>query len=408
MTQAAALLAVLLLAACYQTNGNYSPDAMACTADQQCSEAAPICHDETCVQCTAERKELCIDTQPICGANNACRACSAHAECADSKVCLTSGACADATKVAYVAAPSAGGSDNSICTLATPCTKVSEALKLPHSTVMFLGGVTTENVVVDNRNLTFLAAPGAQLKGASSGPVIEMKNRSTLQISDLQITDGLGNMVGHGIFMNGSNDSTLDLRRVTLQGNNGTGIVASAGRVTIERSMISGNNGGGLSLTSTAFTIVNNFIVKNGSPSSTVGGVLFSQVSTPGNKFEFNTVTQNAGGANINTGVECSAVLSAPTLSNSIIYGNMVSGAGAQVGSSCAWTYSAIGPVTDAVIGNGNIKTDPAFESLTNFHLKSTSPARDAADPTATLLVDFDGDVRPQGAQRDMGADEIK
>jgi hypothetical protein len=35
------------------------------------------------------------------------------------------------------------------------------------------------------------------------------------------------------------------------------------------------------------------------------------------------------------------------------------------------------------------------------------SPAKDAADPSASLVSDIDGDSRPQGPRRDMGADEV-
>lgn len=43
----------------------------------------------------------------------------------------------------------------------------------------------------------------------------------------------------------------------------------------------------------------------------------------------------------------------------------------------------------------------------TSHHLKTASPVKDLADPSATLPVDIDGDTRPQGPRRDMGADEI-
>jgi hypothetical protein len=43
-----------------------------------------------------------------------------------------------------------------------------------------------------------------------------------------------------------------------------------------------------------------------------------------------------------------------------------------------------------------------------DFHLMGTLPAKDAANPAATLVDDTDGDVRPQGLRRDIGADEIK
>jgi hypothetical protein len=42
-----------------------------------------------------------------------------------------------------------------------------------------------------------------------------------------------------------------------------------------------------------------------------------------------------------------------------------------------------------------------------NYHLNAASPMKDQANPAATLANDFDGDSRPQGTARDIGADEI-
>ena len=95
-------------------------------------------------------------------------------------------------------------------------------------------------------------------------------------------------------------------------------------------------------------------------------------------------------------------------------------GAGTQVeGTNCTWSYSDIGSGIVSIpagssgsggSGSGNISSAPLFVDPVhnNFHLQVSSPARDAADPAATLAVDIDGDFRPQGAGRDMGADEIK
>jgi hypothetical protein len=94
------------------------------------------------------------------------------------------------------------------------------------------------------------------------------------------------------------------------------------------------------------------------------------------------------------------------TFSNNIVYGNQVDGADQVGGMECIWTYSNIGP--GGFAGPGNIDIDPQFVSAVqnDFHLGLQSPVIDRADPTATLATDFDGDARPHGAGRDIGADE--
>jgi hypothetical protein len=87
-----------------------------------------------------------------------------------------------------------------------------------------------------------------------------------------------------------------------------------------------------------------------------------------------------------------------------------MNGGGKQIGDSpmCTAIYSDVGPVTFP--GTGNINVNPIFVNPAqgDFHLMGTSPAKDAANPATTLADDADGDARPQGQRRDMGADEIK
>jgi hypothetical protein len=110
--------------------------------------------------------------------------------------------------------------------------------------------------------------------------------------------------------------------------------------------------------------------------------------------------------------VTCAVIGTAVTFSDNIVFGNQVSGAGTQVGGAmCSWTYSDIsdsGGSAGSVAGTGNIDLDPLFVSAAtgNYHISVGSPCIDAADPAATLDVDFDGDMRPIGSGRDIGADE--
>jgi hypothetical protein len=186
---------------------------------------------------------------------------------------------------------------------------------------------------------------------------------------------------------------------VVLIGNNtaGSGIGIAANGVTpivrVERGAIGGNAGVGLQLGTATYTINNTFIVNNGGGGVTIG--------TPGagSRFEFNTVVSN-GGATLPTGMRCA---STAQIASSIFSAN---GVAPQISDMCVATYSLF----DDAAGQNNTGDklgSPAFVSALDPHIQGTSPARNAADPAAVLNIDIDGEHRPQGANRDMGADEI-
>ncbi|MEJ7599244.1 MAG: choice-of-anchor Q domain-containing protein [Kofleriaceae bacterium] len=411
------------LAGCYHRSDTYcalhpedercpgDDGGLRCTNNQTCEvTATPVCDvgSMTCVECLPNQADACSGTTPACGDDHECRGCVAHAECASSGVCLPDGSCADEGAVAYV---DPGGTDNSNCTKATPCTKVDKALATTRPYLKLHGSIDEAVTVDGGRVVTMLGDPAAQLtRSSGTGAILTIRDDGTsVSIFDLTIRDAPNSPSGFGIVVpTASGSPSVALNRVLLTNNPAGGITSSGGTLKVTQSTISDNPGGGLSITTTQFDLTNNLIAGNGGPSTAFGGVLINQTSSGMRTFDFNTVTNNAAAAGSSTGVVCSLVTQAVTFSNNIIYENQTGGGRTQVGgNNCAWTYSDIGP--DTVTGMGNMNLDPMFVNPAdnNFHLQPGSPAKDAADPSATLATDIDEDARPVGSARDMGSDEI-
>jgi hypothetical protein len=444
----ALLVASFALAACKRAEPNYCPTATnrncleldasnACASNQDCSGATAVCDvagSQMCVQCTPSDNP-CTAAAPVCMANQ-CQKCTQHAQCATtSNVCSPEGVCEISEQVAYI---QAGGTGKPNCTKDAPCGTLAEGLNTGRPIVKLATGTVADNktTTIDGIAVTILADPGAKLDRTNDGVILEIKNSGAdAKVYDLAITGGTGMATDPAISISSGGAPKLSLTRVTVGGNQGLGISATAGALTISQSTISGNTGGGISATAGALTIsqstisgntgggisisgsqfdiTNSFIVRNGSATATFGGLSISAIGVGAggaHRLDFDTITANVGPATVNTGVTCSNVLTPLVFSNDIIYDNIVSGGGLQIGGSvnCATAYSDVGPAS--VAGTGNISADPLFVNVSqaDFHLQATSPARDVADPASTSAVDFDGDARPQGIRRDMGADETR
>jgi hypothetical protein len=271
----------------------------------------------------------------------------------------------------------------------------------------------TQTTTIDSKAVTVFADPGAKLDRTGDGVILEVKGGGAdVKIFDLEITGatGIGNPA---ISIPSGGAAKLSLTRVTVDANQGLGIQTTTGTLVMSRSIVKGNTAGGLSISGTEFDITNCLIVGNGGATSTIGGIDISMIATAGtHRLDFNTIASNQGpvAATINTGVNCNAIGTPLTFDSNIIYGNAVNGGGQQLGGSalCAAIYSDVGP--DPTTGSTNINMSPMFVNAAqgDYHLLSTSPAKDAANPAATTNVDIDGDARPQGARRDIGADEVR
>jgi len=152
------------------------------------------------------------------------------------------------------------------------------------------------------------------------------------------------------------------------------------------------------------------------------GGIRTQGLTGPGVVMNHNTVTDNfarVGGSGMSVMPGLGSVFS---IQNSIIFGNSFGftapfnmngnvniGGGVIVSFSGCDADSNVAP-TAPVIGAGNIYSNPQFANSASrdYHLQITSPCMDsgvALAPGATPM-DIDGNARPSGAARDMGADE--
>jgi hypothetical protein len=384
---------------------------MMCDGPEDCSGNTAVCDvagTKTCVQCTPTDKNACMGQTPAC-IDNSCQPCTAHDQC-DSKACLIDqgGTCADSGEVAYV---QSGGS-GSACTFDLPCGTLTPAVATGKAYIKMTAGTVKDSATttIQGRTVTILADPGAILDCNGNGAILQVSGANTnVSIYDLRITGATGTNDSAIHLAPAVATTSLSLTRVTVDQNQGGGILSQGGALTISRSTFSGNQRGGISIVANeaTFDITNNFIVQNGDVAAgTFGGVNLNVVTSGSSRFEFNTVADNrvASGATRSGGVICDIV--GFTASNNIVARNRLgtdaTAPNAQTLGVCIYRTSKI---QNDVAGLNFASPDMMPFS---YKLSEGSSAINQATTPSLVTIDHDGDPRPQGAQKDIGADELR
>lgn len=388
--------------------------------DSQCPGGAQTPDDQycvsgACVECRAGMGD-CTGTSPICGDTGVCRGCVANSECS-SGICESDGHCVDPGQIAYVAPTGANTTD---CSKTNPCT-LPNGVVSPHPYVVLAAGTyslfQTLSVTGTKRLVGNDARP--TLTSTVPGTIVRLQSEGDLTLEHLKVTGATtnGTAIGYGVECPVSTSGTRTLRftdtivmgnasdgvygkdctviatRSEFSNNVGIGLDLQDGAGTIDRCTFTGNGGFyALSLDGGQWAVTNSFITRN-----LKSGVFQFASAGVASHFEFNTVVDNAM-----YGVDVQADGNAFVGSNNLVARNHPNlDAGSCAPTAC--TFPGTITLTDATTAHFVSPDSAPFD----YHVGSGSVAIDAAI-NGSLDHDFDGDVRPKGAGRDVGADEAQ
>jgi hypothetical protein len=391
--------------------------AEACTDDTQCPGFGQtdlrFCDDGACRQC--RMNDDCAGTTPVCDGGT-CRGCTSHDQCTTG-ICESDGACATSDKIAYV---DAAGSASSDCSKTAPCT-LSRALTITPIVPYVLiapGAYLLPDVLLVGGAPRALIGSGSirpQLTRTSQGPIITIDAAADVTFEHLEISGATGTSPeGNGIECGGdgpvgarvvhlvdmllannsaqnlySKGCTVSAVRSEFRNAGRYGVYAQDTTGTFDRCSVHDNLAGGIMFDAGLYTLTNSFIYRN----SGGGGINF-YASTSGSRFEFNTIVDNSGGFGA---LECNGGSVPSTLPNNIIARNTPRN---TYGNTCTFPSSLL---VDSDISELHFKSPDAAPY--DYRLTAGSIAIDAAT-LSTVDHDFDGEARPNGAGRDVGADE--
>lgn len=371
-----------------------------CTAPADCAAYAdtPICGASgACVECAEDT--TCSGTTPVCNAAGSCEACTADAQC-DSGICdETTGACVAEGMIAYVSTTGSGTG----CSKATPCGTVQAGVDAGRPYVKVAEGSYAGGISVIETQAVTVVGPATLQPGGIGQVVVEVSDTATIAFEAVTISN---TSAANAVQCSGSTAvarATVRLTSSVVTLNGGIGIDATRCDVLIARSSITTNSGGGVRASESRTLIRNSMIVGNGGGTTTMGGVQFSN-PTADTAIEFSTLANNVGGLADFAGISC-PVAGTPLAFNGVL----VSGSGNQVPSTGSCSHFEYSNLPGGSPTGTNISMDPTYVNTAsgNYHLAPGSAGIDMGGTTGLPEVDFDGELRPNGAAADIGADEV-
>jgi hypothetical protein len=406
-----------------------------CAIDDDCATPTPFCAaDHACVECISS--DQCTTSAPTCDdATRLCRACATDADCASTLCDAEMGTCVDEATVLY-ASPTGGATAS--CDKGDPCSIVHafELAATPRDTVKLATGSYIASLTITGKTVVVYGF-GATVTAATAGGAFNVGDTAHLRLIGLAVIDSNPTSGEAAVLCRPNTASTarLELDQVVIDAA-ATPVAAIACSLTVSRSHLLAR-GSAFTCFASGTAQIDRSTLEGGDGIRAEGAAalvhvvnsVFQNQTGPDGAFLGAKVPVGTGGFGsmfvsfstvINSPVICGAgepacaggTVGGSCVDNSIIL-NGKSGAPPDTvtGSACFLNYTLVFPQATSLVGIGNqfgvdpLLVDPASG---DFHLRSGSPSIDAADPTSSNTIDFDGTLRPQGARDDLGAFELK
>jgi len=366
--------------------------------DERCAPGTPFCVEGSCVPCSGGGDCGALDpNNPVCGADDICRPCEAHAECPDDAGChLFEGTCLPADSVYYVDPDGMCGPGNA--TPMMPACSLMQAFDAigprTEATIRMTENVYLEGVGIGAGRVVAMIAEGQTTIFANDDQAAVI-NQGTLYLDTIDVQNFA--VFGTGIESDG--DLWLDESMVR---NNETNLLSVSGRVVLRRSRVLDSPGIGMLLQGDQPVRLLNSIVANNGEGGSAGGIVTTGPAPL--DILYSTIVENSG--NSGGAIDCGP--GSATVRNSII-ASWVFADAIDCGGATSVTYSVVSDAQfDGDPTNVPLGDLAALNINVNYEIAAGSVATDVAQWQAgDPPTDIGGAPRPamDGTPDDAGAD---